>query len=244
MPQPTDRAIARKLNLMPRLLTFFISLLFALLAHAGEIIYLDSSTGTQRLLNADYNQTYFSVQPFVDTQENLAFCGPASMAAILNSLPKERRPVSPQLKPYAYFTQDTFFNPNTASIKSRQAALQSGLTLQQSAEMLRSFSVEVDIVYGDQINETSLRDLVKSSMADQNTRLLINFDRQQLGQNGHGHFSPAAGYDSASDALLILDVAKFKYPPFWVSVPDLLRAMNTIDPDSGKSRGLIRVRGR
>ena len=227
---------------MNRLLTLILGLTFILLAHVGELVYLDSAAGTDRLLKADYNQQYFAVQPFVDTQENLAFCGPASMAAILNSLPKEQRPVSPQLKPYPYFTQDTFFNVNTASIKSRQATLQSGLTLQQSADMLRSFGVQADVFYGDQISEEALRDLIKSTLADINARLIINFDRQSLGQLGHGHLSPAAAYDPTSDALLILDVAKFKYPPFWVTIPDLLRAMNTIDPDSGKSRGLIRVR--
>ena len=41
--------------------------------------------------------------------------------------------------------------------------------------------------------------------------------------------------------MLILDVAKFKYPPFWVTITDLLNAMNTIDPDSRLSRGVIRV---
>jgi hypothetical protein len=70
----------------------------------------------------------------------------------------------------------------------------------------------------------------------------VNFDRKTLNQQGAGHFSPIAAYDSESDSVLILDVAKFKYPPFWVNVTDLFNAMNTIDSDSGKSRGLIRVR--
>lgn len=227
---------------MQRLLILLLGLTLSFFAHAGDLLYLNSSAGAQRLLKADYNQQYFAVQPFVDTQENLAFCGPASMAAVLNSLPKEARPVSPQLKPFPYFTQDTFFNQKTHAIKTREATLQSGLTLQQSTEMFRQFGVSADSFYGDQLTEASLRDLMTTALGDPNTRLVVNFDRQVLGQLGRGHFSPVAAYDSASDSVLILDVAKFKYPPFWVSVGDLLKAMNTIDSDSGKNRGLIRVR--
>ena len=39
---------------------------------------------------------------------------------------------------------------------------------------------------------------------------------RRLGQTGDGHFSPIGGYDAASDQVLLLDVARFKYPPHWV----------------------------
>lgn len=227
---------------MHRIITFCIALVFCLCAQAAEVLYLNSPMGSQRLLHADVNQQYFAVQPFVDTQENLAFCGPASMAAILNSLPRERRPISTQLKPFPYFTQDSFFNHQTRTIKSREATLRSGLTLQEINEMLLTFGVRVDRFYGDQMSESAFREVLKSSLAQSDTRLIVNFDRRVLDQKGAGHFSPIAAYDTASDSVLILDVAKFKYPPFWVTVPDLFAAMNTIDPDSGQSRGLIRVR--
>ena len=227
---------------MQRLLMLLLGLTLTALAYAGDLVYLNSSAGAQRLLQADYNRQYFAVQPFVDTQENLAFCGPASMAAVLNSLPRETRPVAPQLKPFHYFTQDSFFNQRTQTIKTREATLRSGLTLQQMTEMFRQFAVNADLFYGDQLTESTFRDLMTSAMGDPNTRLIVNFDRKTLNQQGAGHFSPIAAYDSESDSVLILDVAKFKYPPFWVSIADLLNAMNTIDSDSGKSRGLIRVR--
>ena len=219
-----------------------LGLTLTALAYAGDLVYLNSSAGAQRLLQAAYNRQYFAVQPFVDTQENLAFCGPASMAAVLNSLPRETRPVAPQLKPFPYFTQDSFFNQRTQSIKTREATLRSGLTLQEMTEMFRQFAVNADLFYGDQLTESTFRDLMTTAMGDPNTRLVANFDRETLNQQGAGHFSPIAAYDSASDSVLIVDVAKFKYPPFWVSVLDFLNAMNTIDSDSGKSRGLIRVR--
>lgn len=215
--------------------------IFTLLAQAADLVYLNTPEGTQRLVQSPLNQQYFAVQPFVDSQENLAFCGPASMAAVLNSLPQEARPVSPQLKPFAYFTQDSFFNPQTRHIKSREATLRSGLTLQQSTELLQSFGVLANRFYGDQLTEATFRDLIISSLKDPQARLIVNFDRKALRQTGAGHLSPLAAYDPQTDSVLILDVAKFKYPPFWVTLTDLLNAMNTIDPDSGLSRGVIRV---
>lgn len=33
---------------------------------------------------------------------------------------------------------------------------------------------------------------------------------------GDGHFSPIGGYSAKEDLVLILDTARFKYPPHWV----------------------------
>jgi hypothetical protein len=41
---------------------------------------------------------------------------------------------------------------------------------------------------------------------------------------------------------LLLDVASYKYPPVWVSAEALCKAMNTLDSDSGKTRGFVVVR--
>jgi glutathione gamma-glutamylcysteinyltransferase len=68
-------------------------------------------------------------------------------------------------------------------------------------------------------------------------QLVVSFDRSSLGQTGIGHFSPIAAYHSASDSCLVLDVARFKYPPYWVSVEDLYAAMLPADEATGRSRG-------
>ena len=38
---------------------------------------------------------------------------------------------------------------------------------------------------------------------------------------GDGHFSPIGGYNAREDLVLILDTARFKYPPHWVPLPML-----------------------
>lgn len=78
-----------------------------------------------------------------------------------------------------------------------------------------------------------------NSINRKNEYLVVSYSRKVLGQTGSGHFSPIAAYDAASDSVLILDTARFKYGAHWVSVPLLFRAMIPKDPDTGKSRGFI-----
>lgn len=71
--------------------------------------------------------------------------------------------------------------------------------------------------------------------------VVVNNSRKALGQSGEGHYSPVAGYHSASDMCLILDVARFKYPAYWCSVKLLYEAIEREDPVSLKSRGFVCV---
>ena len=66
---------------------------------------------------------------------------------------------------------------------------------------------------------------------------VVSFSRSALGQTGEGHFSPVAAYHVATDQVLVLDVARFKYPPYWVGVRDLYRAMCPVDATTEQSRG-------
>lgn len=69
--------------------------------------------------------------------------------------------------------------------------------------------------------------------------LVTSFARSSLGQTGDGHFSPIAAYHPPTDSCLVLDVARFKYSPFWVPVTELYDAMIPTDTVTGKSRGWI-----
>jgi hypothetical protein len=67
--------------------------------------------------------------------------------------------------------------------------------------------------------------------------LVSSFSRAVLGQTGDGHFSPVAAYHPDTDQVLVLDVARFKYAPFWVKVEELYRAMQPKDSATKRSRG-------
>jgi len=55
----------------------------------------------------------------------------------------------------------------------------------------------------------------------------VNYLRRSVGQERGGHISPLAAYDAEADRFLILDTARYKYSPVWVTAADLFAAVNT-----------------
>jgi len=72
-------------------------------------------------------------------------------------------------------------------------------------------------------------------------RLVCSYNRSTLQQTGTGHFSPIAAYHSQEDLVLILDVARFKYPSHWIPIELLWQSMCTIDSATGKTRGFYLI---
>ena len=87
--------------------------------------------------------------------------------------------------------------------------------------------------------ELKFRSYVRESCHSSSSDMFIiaNFSRGFLKQTGDGHFSPVGGYHEEKDMVLILDVARFKYPPFWVPLRQLWGAMEEKDAEVGEARG-------
>jgi Phytochelatin synthase len=209
-------------------------------AFAANLVYLNTPDGEQRLISAKLRQPFFAMQPYVETQQNLSFCGPASIVAVMNSLGTPR-PAESRLYPYTFYTQDNVFNADTQRVKSFVMVSVRGMTLAEISAFFTALGVKATPYYASDLSIEQLRTLLKTALANPNARVVINFNRKILAQEGAGHQSPVAAYDEASDSALMLDVAKFKYPPVWIPLSDLLEAMRSVDSDSGKSRGLVVV---
>ncbi|HBI84206.1 MAG TPA: glutathione gamma-glutamylcysteinyltransferase [Alcaligenaceae bacterium] len=207
----------------------------------ADPLYLDTVLGSERLLKADFNLPYFQVSAYVDAQENLGFCAPASIAAVLNSLQGVKRPIPNKYRRYGYFTQSDLFTEQSSQVRTYDAAAKRGFTLQQVSDFLWKLKIPNQIYWGDDQTIDNLRTLVKQSSIDPNQRLIVNFSRKIFSQEGDGHYSPVVAYDSDSDSVLIFDVAKFKYQPFWVTLEELQSSIQTLDNDSQRSRGLVVV---
>lgn len=80
--------------------------------------------------------------------------------------------------------------------------------------------------------------IIKASVRRVGFYTVVNYGRKGLGQTGDGHFSPIAGYNAKRDMILLLDIARFKYPPHWVSSRQLFDAMRLADDQNPhKPRG-------
>ena len=83
--------------------------------------------------------------------------------------------------------------------------------------------------------------MATKALAENKEYVIVNFARGVFGQDGNGHMSPLAAYDSKTDRFLILDVSRYKYPATWATAAQLWTAMNTDDLTSKKKRGFVLV---
>lgn len=200
---------------------------------AGQALLLERHT-----LRADYA----SLSQWLETQANLAYCGVASAVVTLNSL-GQPAPAAAGYGSYRFWTQTNLFAaPASLAVARPEQVARQGMDLAQLQGLLSGQGVVAQRYHGDSLSLAQFRELLRRSLADGGDRLLVNYDRAALGQQGGGHISPLAAYDQRGDRVLILDVARYRYPPVWVGTAELWRAVRTLDPSSGRSRGLVVVR--
>jgi hypothetical protein len=209
-------------------------------AAQDALLYLTSEAGEDRLLNADLNRDYFSLATYLETEEVLTFCGPASVAAVANSLNIDR-PSPVRLYPWELFTQDLLFNAENQALKPYGMVEHEGLTLAELDKFIENIGLAADYHFADETTVDELRNSIQATLSDRDARMIVNYSRKALPQTGGGHISPIGAYDADTDSVLILDVAKYKYPPVWISVQKLHDGMMMIDTGSNRSRGFIEV---
>lgn len=105
-----------------------------------------------------------------------------------------------------------------SSIHVRPQVKKTGITFSSFACLARCQGLNVNIVYGSTTTVDEFRKAVKQSciqppniQTQPTSFLIVSYNRQVLGQTGTGHFSPIGAYDEASDHVLVLDTARFKY---------------------------------
>ncbi|WP_106744512.1 phytochelatin synthase family protein [Yoonia maritima] len=205
-----------------------------------DLLYLTNEVGEDRLLNADLNRDYFSLATYLETEQVLTFCGPASVAAVANSLDIDR-PSPDRLYPWRLFTQDLLFNVANQELKPYGMVEHEGLTLAVLDQFIENIGLAADHYFADETSVDELRSAIETTLSNRDARLIVNYSRQALPQEGDGHISPIGAYDADTDSVLILDVAKYKYPPVWITVQKLHDAMMLTDTGSNRSRGFVEV---
>ena len=220
-----------------RLLLLFVALVAAPLARA-DMVYLPTAEGAARLLRAAPTPQTFGLLSHLETEMYLTFCGPASLATTLNSLGIEE-PTPAVFFPYHRLTQESLFVAANLAVKSYAAVQGQGLMLAELTRFANNLGVTADAAFAEETPMSDMRERLRAALANPQQRVVANYTRAALGQEGTGHFSPIAAYDPATDAFLVLDVARYKYPPAWVTFDLLYAGMLAVDPDSRRSRGAL-----
>ncbi|CAH1431863.1 unnamed protein product [Lactuca virosa] len=100
---------------------------------------------------------------------------------------------------------------------------------------------KVEAFRTNQSNIDEFRKHVIACSTSDDCHVISSYNRATFKQTGSGHFSPIGGYHAGRDMALILDVARFKYPPHWVPLKLLWEAMDTLDDASGFRRGFMLI---
>ncbi len=199
--------------------------------HDGEAYFAES----------DAREAYFPLASNFLTQKTQAYCGVASIVMVLNALGVPAPPV-PEYAPYRTFTQDNVLTLETDAVLPRDVLARQGMTLDQIGGILATQPVKAEVHHASDSSVDEFRKLASSYLGQPGHFVLVNYLRKAIGQQIGGHISPLAAYDAKADRFLILDVARYKYPPVWVRTTDIFDAMNTPDAQNrDKTRGFVLV---
>ena len=205
----------------------------------ADAIAFSSPEGRQlfaEALAAGGLQGYFPLAEQFHTQSDPAFCGLGSLVVALNALGID--PGRLWKGPWRWFTEDLLdCCVPLAEVKRR------GLDIDELSCLAGCNGAKVELMRADGVTRGAWRAALATA-ARGDAVLIASYDRAAMGQTGGGHFSPIGGYHRERDLALVLDVARFKYPPHWVAAERLFLAMQPVDPDTGRPRGFLVLRPR
>ena len=96
-----------------------------------------------------------------------------------------------------------------------------------------------NFVFYNLVNEEFFRICILASTLYNNFYILCNIHRNQLGQEGGGHYLPVMAYNLKNDYALLFDCARYKYNSRWHKVKILFDAQTGKDRVTNLSRGFI-----
>jgi hypothetical protein len=151
-------------------------------------------------------------------------------------------PSTPEYQPYHVFTQDNLLDEQTEAILPRDVLARQGMTLDQLGGLLALHPMTIEVHHAADSGLDAFRAAARDYLAAKDHFVIVNYLRKAIGQQTGGHISPLAAYDAKADRFLILDVARYKYPPVWVKASELFDAMNTTDASNdNKTRGYVLI---
>ncbi|KAJ1372897.1 hypothetical protein KIN20_035190 [Parelaphostrongylus tenuis] len=179
----------------------------------GKRLFLESLVAG----NADI---YFKLASQFRTQDEPAYCGLSTLVMVLNAL--EVDPGRVWKAPWRFY---------------HESMLDCCVPLENVKKLL------CEVRFGEVGEDflSALRNDIRIAVSGDKEVIVASYDRSKLQQTGTGHFSPLAAFHAASDRVLIMDVARFKYPPHWVKLDELQKAMCSVDPSTKRTRGYVKL---
>ncbi|XP_071721588.1 glutathione gamma-glutamylcysteinyltransferase 1 isoform X1 [Rutidosis leptorrhynchoides] len=177
---------------------------------------------------------FFKLISYFQTQSEPAYCGLATLAMVLNALS-----IDPGRKwkgPWRWFDESML-----DCCESLEQVKAKGISFGKVVCLAHCAGAKVEAYRTNHSNIDEFRKHVIACASSDDCHVISSYNRATFKQTGSGHFSPIGGYHAGTDMALILDVARFKYPPHWVPLKLLWEAMDTVDDASGFLRGFMLI---
>ena len=227
-----------------------------------SLIQLNSSYGKQifsEALKEGNMECFFPLMDQFTTQYKPSTCGTTTLTMILNSLGIDPKVIWKGI--WRWFTEESLAcsHPDylneidiekfTHLAKRNYSSIQ--MFYHNSIQNLSSFNKSImecpsgnhsstSIITKMACFETFFDCCVASSRRD-GFFLVTNSSRKALNQTGFGHFSPIGGVNLSKKLVLIMDVARYKYPTYWCEIRRLFDSLEEVDTATQKPRGFCLI---
>lgn len=202
----------------------------------GQVAF-SSDEGRQifrEALEAGTLEGFFRLSEQFHTQAEPAYCGLGSLVMALNALGVD--PGRLWKGPWRWFDESLL----DCCVPLEEVRAR-GLTLGELGCLAVCNGARSTVVRATEATADDLRRVLLRAARSTDVVLIAAYDRGTLGQSGQGHFSPIGGVHPDRDLALLLDVARFKYPPHWVPIARLFEAMLPVDPATKRARGWLEI---
>jgi glutathione gamma-glutamylcysteinyltransferase len=190
----------------------------------------------KQALKEGYAEVYFSLANCFATQEDPAYCGLSTLSVVLNAL--EIDPLRVWKGAWRWYSDDML-----DCCRSLEDVKRQGITLSEFSCLARCNGLVANTVYADDtLTLESFAETIERICSQRDEILAVSYSRAVLQQTGSGHFSPIGAYCASERMVLVMDVARFKYPIYWVPLKLLWEALKPLDPATGRPRGYVILR--
>jgi hypothetical protein len=180
-------------------------------------------------------EAFFPLAEQLHTQAEPAYCGLATLVVVLNTLA-----IDPGVEwkgPWRWYDERALECCKPLWLVARDGIDFEDWLCLATCQGVHALGVRADEAAGASVDAFRAVLVAHARSSGVERALVVSYARGVLGQTGDGHFSPIGGYHAALDLALILDTARFKYPPHWVPVAQLWAAMCARDASTGQARG-------
>jgi hypothetical protein len=141
---------------------------------------------------------------------------------------------------HSIITQENIFNSKVLAITNPENVEKNGVAIEELAMIFQAYGLKTQTQYPHIMTKEALKEIILTTVHDPNTMMVVQYDQSQIELKNQVTYCVVAGYDQATDSVLLLNVDPSSKHKTWIHVEDLLKCMKSLD-ENHTPRGMILV---